>query len=203
MMTCGLFVELEAARGQETSLERFLEQALPMVRAEPQTAAWFALRFGRDHYGILDVFPDEAARLRHLHGPVARSLGEHSSLFARPPEFHAVEVLADKLPSRTDFERDRKGLFLRVTPRRGREVELAELFRSTRSIVDAEPGTTAWLALRFADGQLAYFDAFQDRRARRRHLLGRAPRELVKHFWLLGGLPRGALVDVQAETFAA
>ncbi|HEY5923253.1 MAG TPA: hypothetical protein VIV11_16350 [Kofleriaceae bacterium] len=201
MMTCGLFVELEAARDQEASVERFLEEVLPMLRTEPESA-WFALRLRRYHYGILDAFPDEAARVRHLLGPVAQELGERIPLFARPPVFHAVDILADKLPTLEALGGDRKGLLLRVTPRRGRESELEELMRSTQSIVDAEPDTTAWFALRYDNGDFGFFDAFPSRRARRKHLLGKAPRELVKHFRLLGGLPRGSLVDVQAETFA-
>src|SRR5262245_34022922 len=100
MMTCGLLVELEAARDQEAAVERFLEQAVPLVRTEPETAAWFAVRFRRYHYGIFDVFPNEAARDRHLHGPVAQALGENSSLFARPPVIHAVDIIGDKLPTK-------------------------------------------------------------------------------------------------------
>jgi quinol monooxygenase YgiN len=201
MMTCGLFVELEAARGQETAVERFLDEAVPMVRTEPDTAAWFAVRFRRYHYGIFDVFPDDDARNRHLTGPVARALAEHSALFANPPVFHEVEILADKLPLIGKVDPDRKGLFLRVKPHRGRENELAELFTSTEAIVDREPGTTSWFALRFANGDLGFFDAFETNRGRRHHLLGKAPRELLKNFRLLGEFPHVSLVDVQAEAF--
>jgi quinol monooxygenase YgiN len=202
MITRGLFVELEAARDQETAVERFLEQAVPLVRTEPRTAAWFAVRFRRYHYGIFDVFPDDFARASHLQGPVARALGERASLFARAPEIHAVDILAEKLPATTEHARVRKALFLRVTPHRGRERELAELMRGTRSIVDAEPGTTAWFVMRFENGDLGFFDAFSSNRARIKHLLGKAPRELIKNFRLLGSIPRGGLLDIHAEAFA-
>ncbi len=202
MMTCGLFVELEAAPGQVAAVELFLEQARPMVQTEPETAAWFAVRFRPSHYGIFDVFPSEAARDRHLQGPVARALAEHSSLFARSPVIHRVEIIGDKLPARGTLVRDEKSLFLRVAPQRGRESELEQIMRGTHSLVDAEPDTTAWFAMRYENGDFGFFDAFPNSRARLKHLLGKAPRELVKNFRLLGGIPRGSLVNVQAENFA-
>ena len=203
MMTCGLFVELEAARDQEASVEHVLDEVLPIVQAEPGQTAWFALQFRGRRYGILGVFADEVARERQLQGPVTEALREHSSQFARPPVFHAVEILGDKLPTTAALERDRKALLLQVTPRRGREDELADFMRGTRSIVDTEPDTTAWFALRFQNGDLGFFDAFPTSRARRKHLLGKAPRELVKNFRLLGGIRRMSLIDVQAERFAS
>jgi len=203
MTTCGLLVILEAASEHEAAVERFLEHAMPMVRTESEALAWFAVRFRRYHYGIFDVFPDEAARERHVHGPVAQALGERGPLFATAPVFHRVEILASKLPPDLPIEADRKGLLVRVTPHRGRAAELADFMRATRSIVDKEPATTAWFALRFENGDLGFFDAFTGSRARRKHLMGKAPRELVKHFRLLGGIPRTTLLDVKAETFAA
>jgi hypothetical protein len=96
-----------------------------------------------------------------------------------------------------------KALLVRVTPRHGRERELEDFMRATRSIVDAEPDTTAWFALRFENGDLGFFDGFPNSRARTKHLLGQAPRELIKQFRLLGAIPRTSLLDVQAETFAS
>jgi quinol monooxygenase YgiN len=202
MLTCGLLVELEAARDQETSVELFLEDALPMVRTEPGTVAWFAVQFRRYHYGIFDAFPDEGARERHLRGPVALALAERAALFARAPVIHPVDILAAKLPVTTSREPDQKGLLVRLTPRAGRERELEDLVRATRTIVDAEPDSTAWFGLRFDNGDYGFFDAFPDGRARRAHILGKAPREVVKHIRLLGAFPRLSLLDVQAERFA-
>jgi quinol monooxygenase YgiN len=202
MMTCGFFVELEAARDQETSVERFLDEALPLVRAEPATGAWFAVRFRRFHYGIFDVFPDAAAREAHRTGAVAQALAARSSLFAHAPVFHAVDVLDCKLPGTHTLAHDQKAVFVRMTPQHGREYDLEALVRSTRLIVDAEPDTTAWLGLKFENGDYGIFDAFPTSQARRKHLFGRAPRELIKHFRLLGKFPRLSMMDVRAEAFA-
>lgn len=202
MMTCGFFVELEAARDQETSVERLLDEALPLVRAEPATAAWFAVRFRRFHYGIFDVFPDKTARETHRNGAVAQALAARGSLFARAPVFHAVDVLDCKLPPTSTLAHDQKAVFVRMTPQPGREYDLEALVRSTRLIVDAEPDTTAWLGLRFENGDFGLFDAFPNGHARRKHLFGRAPRELIKHYRLLGRFPRLAMMDIRGETFA-
>ena len=46
MVTTSLIVRLEAKAGSEAELAAFLRDALPLVQAEPQTIAWFALRTG-------------------------------------------------------------------------------------------------------------------------------------------------------------
>src|SRR5262245_7202817 len=144
MTTCGLLVQLEAAHDQEITVERFLENALPVVRNEPGTTAWFAVRFRRFHYGIFDVFPDEAAREKHLNGAVAEALVERQALFARPPLIQRADILADKLPATPERGDDHKALLLTLVANPGRENELAEFLRSARPIVVAEPDTTAW-----------------------------------------------------------
>ncbi len=68
MVTLGLLVKMEAKPGKDSEVEELLLSALPIVRREATTTAWFAVRFGRSEYGIFDVFPDEAAREAHLSG---------------------------------------------------------------------------------------------------------------------------------------
>jgi hypothetical protein len=74
MVTVGLCVRLIAAAGKESEVESFLEGALPLVDAEPETAAWFAARVDASTFLIFDVFPTESGRERHLAGPVAEAL---------------------------------------------------------------------------------------------------------------------------------
>ena len=66
MVSKGLIVRLEAAAGKEEELASFLVGALPLVDAEPETIAWFALRTGAATFAIVDAFPDEAGRQAHL-----------------------------------------------------------------------------------------------------------------------------------------
>ncbi|MFQ6392528.1 putative quinol monooxygenase [Nocardia sp. KC 131] len=98
MTTKALLVRLEAKPGKENAVEEFLRSALPLVEQEPGTKPWFAVRFGPSTFGIIDAFPDQAARETHLDGPVAKALGERADeLFATPPEISKLDVLANKL----------------------------------------------------------------------------------------------------------
>lgn len=95
-ITKGLVVTLEARRGREGDLARFLAEAQELVAEEPGTVAWFAFRTGPSSFGIFDVFPDESARHAHLTGPVAAALLERAGeLLASPPQITDADVLAD------------------------------------------------------------------------------------------------------------
>ena len=99
MVTVGLCVRLTAAPGKENEVAAFLESALPLVEAEPETTAWFAARVDGSSFLIFDVFPSESGRDLHLGGPVAEALTARAAeLFADAPVIERVEVLAAKLP---------------------------------------------------------------------------------------------------------
>jgi quinol monooxygenase YgiN len=98
MVATGLIVRLQAKSGKEEDLAAFLVDALPLVRDEPETVAWFAVRIGVSSFAIVDAFPDEAGRRAHLGGAVAAALTERAGeLLATPPEIEQVDVLAAKL----------------------------------------------------------------------------------------------------------
>jgi quinol monooxygenase YgiN len=102
MVTVGLLVRLAAKPGRELELEEFLRSALPLVEVEPETVAWFALKFGPLSFGIFDAFPHDAARHAHLAGPVAAALmARAADLLAAPPEIEQIDMLASKLPRAT------------------------------------------------------------------------------------------------------
>lgn len=98
MISKGLIVHLHAKDGQEETVDAFLRRALPLVQAEPETVAWFALRMGPSSFAIVDVFPDEAGRRAHLEGAVAAALAENASkLLSQAPTIESVDVIAAKL----------------------------------------------------------------------------------------------------------
>ena len=74
MTTFSLFVKMKAKPGKEKDVEDFLRQAQSLVKEEPGTAAWFAIKFGPQEFGIFDAFHDEDARNAHLNGKVAAAL---------------------------------------------------------------------------------------------------------------------------------
>jgi quinol monooxygenase YgiN len=202
MTSKGLLVRLEAKPGKDAEVEEFLVSALDLLSQEPDTAAWFGVRFGRSEYGIVDAFPDDAARRFHLAGPVARALGaREEELFASEPEIVDLDVLADKLPSgdARGAAPVTKGLLLTFEPKSGHEDDVAGFLRAARSFVDDEDGTIAWFAIRLDGGRYGIFDVFPDNRARFAHLVGHVPRELAKSATsLLGGFPDMDMLDVVA-----
>lgn len=191
MVKSGLFVRAEAKPGKEPEVEALLRHALALARQEPETTAWFGLRFGRSEFGIFDVFPAEQGRDAHLGGPVARVLMESAErLFAHVPRVEKLDVIADKLPSTAGDELLPKALLLTFRARHGHERDVERFLRDAEGIVRAEPRTAAWFAIRFESGVYGIFDAFPDNRGRLAHLAGRVPRRLATHaFSLLGSVP--------------
>lgn len=203
MVNRGLLVRVKAKAGKGADVERFLQSALPLVREEAGTTAWFAVRAGHSEYGIFDVFPGEAEREAHLNGPVAKALMENADeLFAGPPSIQKLDVLADKLPAAAPTGADTKGVLLTFKAKTGHDLEVERFLRDAQPLVEAEPATTAWFAVRLDDGRYGIFDVFPDEAGRLKHLAGRVPRELTKHaFSLLGSVPAPHMLSVQAEKF--
>src|ERR1700752_2193450 len=102
MMTkLALYVPLKAKPGKEKAVADFLKSALPLVNAEPGTRTWYAIQEGPASFAIFDTFDDESGRNAHLNGKVAAALMERAKsgdLFAKKPEIHKLDILADKLP---------------------------------------------------------------------------------------------------------
>jgi quinol monooxygenase YgiN len=201
MVTRGLLVRCEVVPGKDAEVEAFLKSALPVVRSETGTTAWFAIRFGRSEYGIFDVFPDDAARDAHLGGAVAAGLIKRSSeLFTQPPQIMRLDVIAEKLPAAAPAQEVTKGLLLTFKPKRGHEADVEQFLKGAKAFVDDEPQTTAWFAIHLADGHYGIFDVFPDHLGRFAHLTGHVARELAKHaVTLLGSLPDPDLPNVLAS----
>ena len=99
MSHVGLLIRLEAKPEKAEELAGFLKGALPAAETEPGTTSWFALRLGPTTFCIYDSFPDDAARQKHLSGPIAAALtAKAPSLLAKPPSIERVDVLAAKFP---------------------------------------------------------------------------------------------------------
>jgi quinol monooxygenase YgiN len=99
MVTVGLWGRLTATPGKENEVAAFLESALPLVEAEPETTAWFAAQVDGSSFLIFDVFPTESGREQHLGGPVAEALAARAAdLLSQPPTIERIEILASKLP---------------------------------------------------------------------------------------------------------
>jgi quinol monooxygenase YgiN len=92
-----------------------------------------------------------------------------------------------------------KGIFVRLRAKAGKENEVAQLLKSGLSIVQEEPGTPLWFAVRFDNSTFAIFDAFPDDAARNAHLGGRLAAALMaKASELLSEAPVIEKADVLA-----
>jgi quinol monooxygenase YgiN len=72
-------------------------------------------------------------------------------------------------------------LFVELKAKLGKEEAVAQFLASAQSIVEAEPGTTAWFAVRFDTQTFAIFDAFEDEAGRDAHLNGEVAAALMAH----------------------
>jgi quinol monooxygenase YgiN len=200
MSSCGLLVKMHARPGKDVAVEMLLRDALEMVRDEPDTVAWFAMRLGRGEFGIFEVFADDAARQEHLAGDMVTLLMHRSDeLLKIPPRVQKLDVLAEKLPV-VSSRPDTKGLLLMFKPKPGHEREVEDFLHFAQTEVNNERSTTAWFAIRTADGEYGIFDSFPANEDRLMHLFGHVPRELARQaFTLLGSLPDLSMVNIQAE----
>jgi len=90
-------------------------------------------------------------------------------------------------------------LFVRLDAKPGKEADVESFLRGGLPIVQAEPATTAWFALRFGPSSFAIFDAFPDDAGRQAHLSGRVAAALMaKAPDLLAKAPSIEKVDVLA-----
>ncbi|MGW5307482.1 putative quinol monooxygenase [Streptomyces griseoluteus] len=95
----GLYVYVEAKPGKEEEVADFLREGLGLVREEPDTVAWFAVRLSSTGFAIFDVFPTDSARQAHLNGRLGSALMDRAGeLFSQPPSVERLDVLAHKLP---------------------------------------------------------------------------------------------------------
>jgi quinol monooxygenase YgiN len=204
MLSHGLLVRMKAQSSQIGETEQFLKSALPLVQAEPATATWFALRFGRGEYGIFDAFANEAGRTSHLQGQVAAALlAQTGQLLEKAPDIAPVDVIASKMPPDPPEQAPAPitcGLLLSFRAREGNELKVEQFLRDAEPLVQQEHGTIAWFALRWPDRRYGIFDVFPDHGARFSHITGHVPRELAKHaFTLLGGMPSMDMLDILAD----
>src|SRR5713226_1119448 len=90
-------------------------------------------------------------------------------------------------------------LFVRLEAKPGKEAEVESFLRSGLPIVQQEPATTAWFAIRMGGSTFGIFDAFPDDAGRQAHLSGRVAAALTtKASDLLAKPPTIAKVDVLA-----
>jgi quinol monooxygenase YgiN len=73
----------------------------------------------------------------------------------------------------------RHALYVELHARPGKEDEVAAFLAGAKPLVDAEPATPAWFAVRLDPQTFAIFDAFEDEAGRNAHLQGKVAAALM------------------------
>ena len=91
------------------------------------------------------------------------------------------------------------GLLVRLEAKAGKEAEVENFLKSGLALVQEEPDTTSWFAIRMGPSTFGIFDAFPDDSGRQAHLNGRVAAALMaKASELLAQPPTIEKVDVLA-----
>ena len=95
-------------------------------------------------------------------------------------------------------------LFVRLEAKPGKETEIENFLRGGLAVVQEEPATTAWFAIRLGPSTFGIFDAFSDESGRQAHLAGRVAAALkAKASELFAQPPVIEKVDVLAAKLPA
>ena len=72
------------------------------------------------------------------------------------------------------------GLYVRLETKPGKEDEVEQFLKGGLSIVQGEPDTTAWFAIRMGPTTFGIFDVFPDESGRQSHLSGKVAAALME-----------------------
>ena len=90
-------------------------------------------------------------------------------------------------------------LWVRLEAKPGKEAEVESFLKGGLAIVQEEPATTAWFAIRMGPSTFGIFDAFPDEAGRQAHLSGRVAAALMaKAPELLAQPPSIEKIDILA-----
>lgn len=93
----------------------------------------------------------------------------------------------------------KKALYVRLDARPGFESQVEQFLADALPLVEAEPATTAWFAIKMAPGVFGIFDVFPDDAGRDAHLAGRVAEALqARADELFSSAPRIEKIDVVA-----
>ena len=96
------------------------------------------------------------------------------------------------------------GLFVRLEAKAGKEAAVEEFLNGGLDLVNDEPETTVWFALKFDDSTFGIFDAFEGEAGRDAHLNGKVAAALMaKADELFASPPKIEKVDVLAAKLSS
>lgn len=94
----------------------------------------------------------------------------------------------------------KKGIFVRLIAKAGKEAEVEEFLNSGLALVNDEPLTVTWYAVKFNEKTFGIFDSFDGEEGRDAHLNGKVAEALMANAEkLLAEMPNIEKVDVIAS----
>jgi quinol monooxygenase YgiN len=115
------------------------------------------------------------------------------------PAQDAYAELFGRAPRRRRNAMVTVALLVRLEAKPGREADVENFLKGGLPIVQEEPATTAWFAIRMGPSTFGIFDAFPDEAGRQAHLTGRVAAALMAQASdLLAQPPSIEQVDVLA-----
>ena|SRR6185437_8392247 len=75
---------------------------------------------------------------------------------------------------------DKLALWVELRAKPGKENEVAEFLKSALRLVEAEPDTRTWFALKMGPSNFGIFDTFADQSGREAHLSGKVAAALME-----------------------
>lgn len=88
---------------------------------------------------------------------------------------------------------------MRIEAKPGMETEVQGFLEQGLSLVQEEPDTTAWFAIRIGPSTFGIFDAFPDDSGRQAHLSGKVAAALMENVGVLFDEPKIEPVDLIAS----
>jgi quinol monooxygenase YgiN len=92
-----------------------------------------------------------------------------------------------------------KGLLVRIEAEPGKESAVEDFLNQGKSLVEEEPETTAWFAIRLGESTYGIFDVFPDENGRNAHLGGEVAKALAQNAGELYSDPQIEKLDVIAS----
>jgi|SRR5436190_7478114 len=91
------------------------------------------------------------------------------------------------------------GLLVRLEAKPGQEAAVENFLKGALPLVQSEPATTAWFAIRLGPSTFGIFDVFPDDAGRQAHLSGQVAAALMAHgSELLSEAPAIEMIDILA-----